>query len=149
MELLGGEPIELVVPRSLSERWGVQAAAQDGTGNTQVLLLVGAGALGLCWPRFRYKEDAPRYQHDLLDYGERVRDKLFALGASARDIERWSLRAYRLCVDGLISGADVKAARAFSGVPTEAERSPSSESSARGDSSPDGSAPSTATPQHS
>lgn len=149
MEMLANEPIDLVCPRSMSERWALQAAGQDASGNTQLLVLVSAAALGLAWPRFRVKEDTPRYRYNILEYGAEVQDCLLRAGASFRQIEDWSIKAYKLCTKGLVADPDVKAARAFSAVPGEPPREPHSGSSEPGDKSPDGSEPSSGTPPHS
>lgn len=146
---LAGEPIDLVVPRSLAERWGVSNLLHANSNNPQVLTLIGAGALGLCWPRFKVKADTPKYRHDLLDYGAAVLDCLLAKGATMQEIQRYAVQAVSLCVEGLVSGEDVKAAEDFSGPTRDASPSSSSASSAPGTGTQAGSPPSNPTQQPS
>jgi hypothetical protein len=146
---LAGEPIELVVPRNLAQRWGVMTAWQNAGSNVQMLQLVGAGALGLCWPRFRVKKDTPQYKHDLLEYGEQVLDRLLQAGAPMKLIQQYSVEALKLCTDGLVSKEDIEAAESFSEPTRDGSRSSSSASSAPGTGTQAGSEPSTETPSPS
>lgn len=159
MILLAGEPVDLVVPRSLSERECVRVAASQNATDLQVFLLVCVAALGLSWPRFRVKQDAPRYQHRVVDYGAAVLEVLrsdrklpnghIQKGATMEEIEAQALKAYHLCIDGLITPEQVKAAADFSGAPKAETPSSISGSSAPGGETLDGSELSTQTPLHS
>lgn len=82
---IAGETVELELPDRPSARIAINSCVrQEGMLQVQATaILVVSAALGLCWPAFGRKDDAPRYRHNVLEYGAEMLDFLYERGDKA------------------------------------------------------------------
>lgn len=94
----------LVVPNSLGLRYEVVYAVAKSEPRSV------AAALGLCSSTLRR---AVQFDHDVMAFGARVIDHLLEQGVPYQDILTAGRHAWRLCNNGLLHAAEVKAAEDF------------------------------------
>lgn len=106
---LAGEPLELVRPSSLAERWDIAVLAASGAPQHRLH----AAAIGVCWPRFRRKNP---YRGDAMAYSRIVIDTILTAKEPAQiaDLAIPGTEAVRLCLEDLVS---VEGASGFSDPP--------------------------------
>ena len=107
-----GRPItvDLVRPKSFTERLDVQVAVRANPHR-------GIGcALGLCWMRARKRTP---YRGDPIAFGGEILDQLDAEGADFADVMEAGTAALALCLEQIVSEAEVSAAEGNSGAPAD------------------------------
>lgn len=111
---IGATEITLRRPASLTERREIVVAS---VGNQPRAL---AAALGRCWTHpAKHAPKVKGYDSDgnALRYGRDVLDDLLARGVDYTEIIAAAVVAFNLCVEGVFSEQEVKAAEDFSAAP--------------------------------
>jgi hypothetical protein len=112
---LAGEPLELVVPGDLAERWAVVLEHDECEGRAALKALVYAAALGTCWPLLRR---TIKWDPDARRFGAKVQNLLLKSQkgpCTIQEIWRIGVEAYGLISTDLPGNErDVKAAEDFS-----------------------------------
>lgn len=122
---LAGVDVPLERPASASARWDVYSAATSNPNRAF------AAALALCWSgKGRPRARLAAHRFEPLAFGGAVIDELVDRGVALPEIIGAGLRAWQMCGDGLITGAEVDEAQDFSdgGDPSTGASSPSAES---------------------
>lgn len=135
--MVGGQTVELELPRRLVVRHDLAVSAATHTGREQTARRVVAAALFLCWPGVSKKQGAPKYTGDVLEYGGEVLDFLLAHKATMDEIIVAGNTALQLVLDSLVTEEGLAKARGNSGEGSGS--GDSSGSSGAGTSGPTGS----------
>ncbi len=114
---VGGQTLELEVPRSLWQRQAIQMALGE-CSTMQTRAQVAAAALFLCAQGTKTSgPGAPTYRHDVVEYGAEVLEYLLGQGANLGDILSAGGDALMMVMDSIPRAADHAAALGNSEAP--------------------------------
>jgi hypothetical protein len=115
---VGGQTVELELPRRMSIRHAIVCSAARDRAREQTARLVVAAALLLCWSSIEHKDGLPAYRHDLLEYGDEAIDFLLRVGATMPEIIRAGNAAIGLVLKDEITIRQMEEARGNSSAPS-------------------------------